>query len=74
MFFSFERFLVKLKNKELFMSFPSLIMDAKMKIINKSFEEKNEIVSTPFVEVESVLFQHIVYNIISIRSRNDDFQ
>ena len=56
------------------MSFPSLIMDAKMKIINKSFEEKNEIVSTPFVEVESVLFQHIVYNIISIRSRNDDFQ
>ena len=52
--FSFERFLVKLKNKELFMSFPSLIMDAKMQIINKSFEEKNEIVPTPFVEVDSV--------------------
>ena len=72
--FSFERFSINLKNKEVFMSFPAIYIDAKLKIKNKNSQKENEIVPSPFVEVDSVKMLEIGYDPYEMsRSHQIDF-
>ncbi|KAK8860562.1 hypothetical protein M9Y10_012227 [Tritrichomonas musculus] len=47
-----ERFLINLKNKELFLSFPMTVIEVNLTILNKNFEKENEIVTSPFIEID----------------------